>query len=126
MRCLDKNKFGFYYADYLGVTEVTDSDGNYTGERTVNYSYPTYYRANISGAKGTAEVEPFGAAVNYDKVIVTRRPILDEHSILWIDTMPTLDESGATDTPHDYVVVRKAVLKQSVLYAVRKVEVSGN
>lgn len=124
MRCLDRNKRGFYYATYLGVQEVVDADGNYTGERKVAYSNPIAHRGNVSAAKGNSEVELFGTSLNYDKVIVLDTPVLDEHSVLWLDTMPTIGESGATDTPHDYVVVRKAALEYSVLYAVRKVEVS--
>lgn len=122
MRCLDRNKRSFYYATYTGKTMGTS--GNYkTGENTVTYSNPIAATGNISAARGNAEIEMFGASLNYDKTIALSKPLFDEYAVLWVDVTPQLDAQGQTTTPYDYVVVRKAVSLNSVLYAIRKVEV---
>ena len=56
----------------------------------------------------------FGESVNYDKVMVmdNSAPPIDEYSVLWVDTMPQLDEDGSlllgsdgnAITPHNYEV----------------------
>ena len=44
---------------------------------------------------------------------------IDEYSILWVDTLPRLNE----DIPHDYVVKQVARSLNSVSLAVSKVDV---
>lgn len=134
MRCLVRNKVAFYYALYAGKTPLTDEYGNRTGEYEVRYSDPQKAFANISAAQGETETRQFGDDKSYDKVIVMETPntAIDEYTILWVDTVPALDANGAlkrTDsgeavTPHDYIVVRKAVSRNSVSFAIRKVDVS--
>ena len=134
MKCMQRNKVEFYYALFADKVPITDEYGNDTGEFEVVHSDPVKYSANISGAKGEAETRQFGEDLNYDKVIViddVDLPI-DEYSILWIDTVPELDEDGhlAKDeddvvlTPHDYIVKKVAKSLNSVSIAVTKVEVS--
>jgi len=125
VRVLRKNLQPFYYATYVKSTETTDDDGNHTGQYVNEYSKPAKMYANISAARGSADVEVFGVSLAYDKAIVTDDmgcPI-SETSILWIDTMPVLDNDGNTATPHDYVVKRVAKSLNSIAYAVSKVEV---
>ena len=45
-------------------------------------------------------------------------------SVLWVDTMPELDEQGKTETPFDYIVVKVAKSLNVVNVAIRKVDVS--
>jgi len=87
MRTLNRNKTVFYYALYEGKESVIDDYGNVTGEYEVKYSRPKKFRANISAANGKADVEQFGANVDYDKVIVGDNifPQIDEYTIMWID-----------------------------------------
>ena len=126
MRTLLRNKTKFYYASYIGETEIIDEYGNATGEYQISYSNPKEYFGNISAAQGEMQSRQFGESESYDKVIVLddRDAPIDEHSILWVDTLPSLNEDGTTSTPHDYVVTRKAVSLNYVSLAIRKVDVS--
>ena len=133
MRTLNRNKLPFFYALYVGKTPVLDDYGNRTGEYEITYGNPLGYSANISAAKGETQTRQFGENEVYDKVIVADNaaPPIDEYSILWIDTMPQLDENGAlaTDesgkviTPYDYIVTKVARSLNSVSIAVSKVKV---
>ena len=67
----------------------------------------------------------FGESESYDKVIVLdnlKSPI-NEYSILWVDTLPHLNDDGTTDTPHDYIVKKVARSLNSVSIAISKVNV---
>ena len=126
MSCMVRNKSKFYYASYIGETEIIDEYGNATGEYEVTYSNPIECNANISASQGEIKIRQFGESESYDKVIVLddiNAPI-DEHSILWVDTLPLLTDKGTTATPHDYVVTRRAVSLNCVSLAIRKVDVS--
>lgn len=135
MKCMERNKVVFYYALYSKRVPILDEYGNDTGEYEVQHGNPVRCSANISAARGETQTRQFGENVSYDKVIViddTASPI-DEYSILWIDTMPELDGTGALAvdtngeilTPHDYVVKKVAKSLNSVSFAVSKVSVSG-
>lgn len=125
MRTLLRNKTRFYYASYIGETEITDEHGNVTGEYEVSYSKPIETFGNISAAQGEMQNRQFGESERYDKVIVLddRDASINEHSILWVDTLPHLNEDGSTDTPYDYVVRRVARGLNGVSIAIGKVEV---
>lgn len=135
MRCLDRNKSVFYYALYAGKTPITDEYGNLTGEYVIAHGNPVRTRANISPAQGETTTRQFGEYEAYDKVILMENPWcpIDEHSILWVDTLPQLtqngelarDENGNVITPWDYEVVTVARSLNSVAYAVKKVTVSA-
>ena len=127
MRCMVRNKSKFYYASYVGKTEILDEYGNRTGEYKNSYSDPIVKFGNVSAAQGEMESRQFGESESYDKVIVLddRNALIDEHSILWVDTLPRLNEDGSTDTPHDYVVKRVARSLNGVSLAIRKVRIDG-
>ena len=125
MRCLVRNKRTFYYASYRGETEIVDEYGNITGQYSVNYGNPVKTLGNVSAAQGEMQSRQFGESESYDKVIVLDdidTPI-DEYSILWVDTLPHLNEDGSTDTPHDYVVKKVARSLNGVSIAISKVNV---
>ena len=126
MRCLTRNKSKFYYASYIGEIEIIDENGNATGEYEISYSKPVQILGNVSAAQGEMQSRQFGESESYDKVIVLndRNAPIDEHSILWVDTLPHLNEDGSTDTPHDYVVRRVARSLNGVSIAIGKVDVS--
>jgi hypothetical protein len=77
----------------------------------------------------------FGDNESYDKVIVmdNEAPTLDIYSVLWVDTVPlldntgalALDESGKVITPYDYIVKKVAKSLNSVSIAISKVTISG-
>ena len=127
MRCLRRNMSDFYYALYAGKTPMVDDYGNKTGEYEVSYENPVPLKANISAARGETISRQFGEDVSYDRVIVMDDPHcpIDEYSILWIDTVPVIDENGKTATPHDHVVTKVARSINSVSIAISRVSVRG-
>ncbi len=135
MRCMVRNKSTFYYALYQSRTEIVDDYGNATGQYEITFSDPASYEANISAAKGETQSRQFGENEAYDKVVVmdNEAPGIDEYSVLWVDTVPQLDENGHlavnTDgeviTPYDYVVKKVARSLNSVSLAISKVKVNG-
>lgn len=126
MRCLARNKTAFYYASYIGETEITDDYGNLTGEYEIAYGNPVKMLGNVSAAQGEIQNRQFGESESYDRVIVLgdRNAPIDEHSILWVDTLPHLNEDGSTDTPHDYIVRKIARGLNGVSIAISKVVVT--
>ncbi len=124
MRCLERNKTLFYYANFVEQQDMTDGDGYETGESRTIYTPPAVYRANVSPATGNSSVEQFGNSLQYDKVIVTDDlscPI-DEHTVLCIDVPPVVDDDG--NLIFDYIVKKVARSLNSVSIAVSKVEVT--
>ena len=134
MKCMSRNKVGFFYALYEGKTPITDDYGNVTGEYEVQHGNPTEFHANISAAKGETQTRQFGENATYDKVIVMDgdAPPIDEYTVLWVDSTPQLDEDGSLavnekgeiTTPHDYIVKKVAKSLNVVWLAISKVSVS--
>lgn len=125
MRTLERNKIKFFYSLYAGREEIVDEYGNKTGEYEVKYFPPKQFLANISTSKGETQIQQFGGSEDYDRVLVLdlKSPLIDEYSILWIDTLPIINDDGFTKTPHDYVVKKVAKSLNSVSIAVSKVKV---
>ena len=124
MKALKRNQQTFYYALYTGMTDVVDASHYKTGEKTKTYATPVSMKANISPARGYADVEIFGKDLEYTKTICTddmNCPITEE-SVLWIDKSPFGNNN--TITPYNYVVTQIAKSLNNIMYAVRKVEVS--
>lgn len=126
MRCMTVNKRTLYYAKYIGEHEITDEYGHSTGEYNLTYDKPMKIFGNVSAAQGEIQSRQFGESESYDKVLVLedRDTPIDEYSVLWVDTLPHLNEDGSTDTPHDYVVRRVARSLNGVSIAISKVDVS--
>lgn len=128
MKALERNKQSFWYANLnanVPPTPQYDDYGNETGEMGLTYDLPTEVSANISAARGTADLDAFGINANYSKTIVTDNLTLpvDKSTILWIDKEPdTNGEAGAIK--HDYVVVAVAKSLNSLTIAVKEVSVS--
>ena len=131
-----RNMQEFWYALYDDTVETYDEYGNQIGT-SASYGNPVQACANISPAKGNVIARQFGDDDNYDKVIVTgdRDTPIDEYAVLWIDTVPELDETGALKvnangeivTPWDYIVrkVGRGLPNYgSTVIAVSKVNVS--
>ena len=120
-----RNNSVFYYAKYENNNEIIDEYGNATGQYEVVYSNPIKVSGNISAAKGEMQSRQFGESESYDKVIVLddRNIPIDEYSILWVDTLPHLNEDGPTETTHDYIVKQVARSLNSVSIAISKVNV---
>lgn len=127
MRSLVRNKSKFYCASYIDETEIIDEYGNATGEYEISYGSPIECFGNVSAAQGEMQSRQFGESESYDKVIVLddKDAPINEHSILWVDTLPHLNADGSTDTPHDYTVKKVARSLNGVSIAIRKVRVDG-
>lgn len=135
MKCMERNKSKFFYSLYERKEPVKDEYGNDTGEYNVVRGNPKEFSANISAAKGETTTRQFGDSESYDKVIVIDNdaPDIDEYTVLWVDTVPTVDEDGVLAvnengeilTPHDYIVKKVAKSLNSVSIAISKVTVSG-
>jgi hypothetical protein len=134
MKCMDRNRVKFFYALYENRVPITDEYGNVTGEYEVLHGNPIEFFANVSAAQGEATTRMFGDNESYDKVIVmdNESPSLDIYSVLWVDTVPlldntgalALDESGKVITPYDYIVKKVAKSLNSVSIAISKVAVT--
>lgn len=119
MRSLLKNQQIVYYKRYLGSHEIIDEFGNSTGSYEPIYDVLESAMLCVSPNKGTSEAEMFGSLEAYDRTMTTadiRCPI-DEDTILWIDGVDT-------NAAHNYIVKRRAPWKNSVSFAIQKVDVS--
>lgn len=135
MRTMLRNKSKFHYALYKDKVPKVDEYGNLTGEYELLYEKPESCSANISAAKGETTTRQFGESEAYDKVIVmdNSAPQINEYTVLWVDTVPLVDDSGALKlndkgeviTPHDYIVKKVAKSLNSVSIAISKVNVRG-
>jgi hypothetical protein len=125
MRTLLRNKRKFWYANFDTQTQAVDEYGNETGEPCISYTEPVEFEANISAARGTADLDAFGINSNYSKTIVTDDLTLpiDKSTILWIDCEPD-DDGEAGEIKHDYVVVAVARSLNSLTIAIKEVSVS--
>lgn len=126
MRSMTRNRRTFYEASLNSVTMGQDKSGNYT-EEIYTYSNPNKREGVITAANGEAVTQLFGTDERYDKVITLNQgeDYLAIGSVLWVDTMPDIDEdTGKTDTPYDYIVVKVANSLNFVSVAIRKVDVS--
>ena len=123
MRNLQINKRQLYALKYKGKVEITDSEGNYTGEQKITYSRIIKFKAHISGAKGDAQSEIFGTEISYDKsFVLTKREFdqykFDENTVFFIDKQPTFI-FGVPQ--YDYRVKKIAITLNEVLVAIVKV-----
>lgn len=117
---MDRNKTEFWYS-YLGE-ETTDEYGN----DALDYTNPIQAWANISATSGAVSERLFGKLEAYSKVI---NPLPKDFPIepsmrLWVDTMPTIETDGSTNTVHDYEVVLPAEGLNHRFLAIRRVTVT--
>lgn len=119
MQNLARNTFPVWYKTYLGSVEVIDEYGNRTGTREDRYSDLSCESLSVSANKGTSEAEMFGSFKDYDRTMSTANTCcpIEEDSILWLDGQ---DTAG----PHNYIVKKRAVWKNSISFAIKKVDVN--
>lgn len=124
MRLMEKYKSTFWYLLYDSKEPVLDEYGNLTSDTKVIYQDAVEFRANVSAAAGSSQVEQFGNLADYDKVILTDDTTcpIDENSVLFLDKEPEYDADG--NPLYDYQVKRVAKSKNFISYAVSKVSVS--
>lgn len=119
MRSLLRNQQPVFFKNYLGEQEIIDENGNFTGLYAPTYSELKSAMLTVSPNKGSSEVEMFGSLEDYDRTASTSDTSveIDEDSILWVD-------NADTDGPHNYIVKLRAPWKNSVTFALKKIEVS--
>lgn len=135
-RTANRNKQPIWYALYDGTVEKYDDYGNQVGTHPA-YSKPVKLYANVSPARGDVAARQFGDDDQYDKEILIeqRDTPINEYAVLWVDSVPELDDDGALVkdargrlvTPWDYVVKKVArglPIFGNTLLAVSKVSVS--
>lgn len=116
MKCMERNKETFWYANYAGKEEILDG-GKRTGQFRVKYSDPIMAKASISPARGGLNEELFGVNAVYDRTIITDDTEIDISgtSVLWIENAP--------GEPWDYQVEEIARSKNIVAVAIKRVSV---
>ena len=123
MRQLECNKTLIKALNYKDTEDVVDSQGYKTGEKKVIYSPVITFKAHISGAKGSSQVEVFGLDTSYNKTISMSKTLfkklkLNENTVFFIDTKVKFDNG----TPlYDYRVYRIAETLNEVMIAIKKV-----
>lgn len=120
MRTVQRNKREISYALYSGVTDVTDSEGNLTGEQTITYATPVTTRMNVSGGRGRAEIELFGVENPFTHTVVTD----DLTTPFNTDTAWWLEANPSTD-PHNFRCTGVSRTPNQVVIALAEVEVSN-
>lgn len=117
MRTVKRNKRHVAYAFYQGVTELTDSDGNLTGEYSVQYTEPVKTLMNVSGGRGQTDIALFGLTQTFGRTATTED--LDTQwntqTVMWIEKDPDTE-------PFDYRVVAVSRTINQVVLALSEVE----
>lgn len=147
MRTLSRNKQAVYYALYAKAEDTTDDYGNVIGT-VVTYGDVNLLMANVSPAKGDAELQQFGINEDYTRTVVTAKELpIDKASVMWVglgklsvyDSEATYSEgdivikdgkivkydgTSFVTVPHNHVVVRVAKSINSTTYAIKEVNVT--
>lgn len=120
MQSLRRNTSKVWYQVYQGQTEIIDEYGNKTGSFGDTYSELMFAEMMVSPNKGDATLEVFGTLLDYDRVISTADTScpIDEQTVLWLD-------GASTEKPYTHVVRKRAPWKNSLVFAVKQVEVSN-
>jgi hypothetical protein len=119
MRCLARNMRTMWLS-HLTTVELTDEDGNRTGERVPSFTAPIMLRANVSAPTGDSSSSPFGTSTSYDMTVVMADNAagVTEGDRVWVsDAAPSAPDGGVPDTKGSYVVVRVSSSVNSVALA---------
>ena len=121
MRTVKRNKRPVAYAFYEGVTELTDADGNLTGEYSVQYTAPVKALMNVSGGRGQADIALFGLTQTFGRTATTEDLDVpwNTETVMWIETDPDTE-------PFDYRVVAVSRTINQVVLALSEVETDEN
>lgn len=119
MRTSQRDKRPVAYASYVGIQELTDEYGNYTGEYDVEYSEPIKTLMNVSGGRGQADIALFGLTQNFSRTAVTQDLETDWNTemVMWVERDPDTE-------PFDYRISQVARTVNQVVLALEEVDVS--
>ena len=121
MRTMQRNKRPVAYAFYQGVTELSDADGNLTGEYEVSYTKPVKTLMNVSGGRGQADIALFGLTQTFARTATTEdlTTPFNTDTVFWVETDPDTE-------PFDYRVVAVSRTVNQVVLALAEVETDEN
>lgn len=133
MRCLKRNKQKMYYALYQSSTDVTTGQTVTingvevpveVGSHSNSYSIPYEFYGNISFSGGDVYATEYG--IDYSKysaiLVMAKGEIpLDEHSLIWYETTPTIN-NGADPSTADYKVVKVVPSLNVDKYLLQRIE----
>lgn len=119
MRNLRRNLQPVFFKKYLGQEEIIDMWGNSTGSYLPIYGELQSAMICVSPNKGSSEVDMFGTLADYDRTMTTADTActIDENSVLWVD-------GADTRKPWNYIVKLRSPWKNSISYAIKRVEIS--
>ena len=119
MRTVKRNKRPVAYAFYDGATELSDADGNLTGEYEVSYTEPVKTLMNVSGGRGQADIALFGLTQTFARTATTEdlTTPFNTETVFWIETDPDTQS-------FDYRVVAVSRTINQVVLALAEVETS--
>lgn len=117
MRASLRDKRPVAYAFYSGMTELTDTDNNYTGEYQLSYTTPVRTLMNVSGGRGQADVSLFGLTDTFARTAVTDdlKTPFDTTTVFWVECDPDT-------SPFNYRVVAVSRTINQVVLALAEVE----
>ena len=117
MRTVQRDKRPVAYAFYNGMTELVDTDGNYTGEYELSYTTPVRTLMNVSGGRGQANVSLFGLTDTFARTATTDdlETPFDTSCVFWVECDPDTD-------PFNYRVVAVSRTINQVVLALAEVE----
>jgi hypothetical protein len=117
LRTVKRNKRPVAYAFYDGVDELSDADGNLTGEYEVSYTKPVKTLMNVSGGRGQADIALFGLTQTFARTATTEDLItpFNTQTVFWIEKDPDTE-------PFDYRVVAVSRTINQVVLALAEVE----
>lgn len=117
MRASLRDKRPVAYAFYSGMTELTDTDNNYTGEYQLSYTTPVRTLMNVSGGRGQADVSLFGLTDTFARTAVTDdlETPFDTTTVFWVECDPDT-------SPFNYRVVAVSRTINQVVLALAEVE----
>lgn len=117
MRTVKRNKRPVAYAFYQGVTELYDTDGNLTGEYSVQYTTPVKTLMNVSGGRGQADIALFGLTQTFARTATTEDldTPFDTQTVFWVEKDPDTE-------PFDYRVAAVSRTINQVVLALAEVE----
>lgn len=114
-----------YYAQYLGNSPLTDTQGHLNGEHEIVYSDPVALYANISPESGRLTTQQFGDDTSYARTIVCDLSVpINENTVFWIGITPR----KRINDPYvywNYVVKGISKSLNSMTIMLKKVNVSG-
>lgn len=128
MVSLYENRQTIYYGELTGWEDLYDDEGYKTGEKKKTYSTPQPFLIYVSPSKGTNAWNPYGIGDDYSNVMSTcdRACPIKEDSVLWVGIDPFDPQTGAVVREHNYIVTRMAIGLNSIVYAIKKVDVKGD